>query len=89
MEQTTSHTPEVQIGVLPGELGQTVQLGPQEVAEFATQAPPQRLKLVAQVKPQLVPSQVAKAFAGAVQAVHDVAPQLAMELLLTQLLPQR
>jgi hypothetical protein len=32
---------------------------------------PQRMKLVAQVKSQLVPSHVALAFAGAVQGVHD------------------
>jgi hypothetical protein len=36
-----------------------------------------------QIKPQLVPSQLAVAFAGGEHAVHDV-PQVATEVLLTQ-----
>lgn len=41
-----------------------------------------------QVKPQLVPSQVAVPPVGAVQAVQEDDPQLAGLLLLAQLFPQ-
>lgn len=41
--QMTSHTPDVQMAVLPGGLGHTEQLGPHDVGEFAVHAPPQRL----------------------------------------------
>jgi hypothetical protein len=43
---------------------------------------------VLQVKPQLVPSQVAVAFAGGEHATHDVVPQLAIDVLLTHAPPQ-
>ena len=42
-----------------------------------------------QVKPHEVPSQVAVAFAGGVQAVHDVAPQLEVLPFETHALPHR
>jgi hypothetical protein len=44
---------------------------------------------VPQVNPHAVPSQVAVEFAGGVQAVHDVVPQLATALLETHVEPHR
>jgi hypothetical protein len=43
---------------------------------------------VLHVNPHELPSHVAVAFAGGVQAVHEVAPQVAVLLLDAQLLPQ-
>jgi hypothetical protein len=40
-----------------------------------------------QVKPQLVPLQVAAALAGGVQAVHELAPHEAVLVLAAQALP--
>jgi hypothetical protein len=54
---------------------------------IATHALPMRVKPALQVKSHAVPVQVATAFAGAVQGVHDV-PQVAGEVLDEQIDPQ-
>jgi hypothetical protein len=54
------------------------------VVGHGAQTPPHSLELVAQVTPHAVPSQVAVPFAGAGQAVHDVAPHDATLVLAEQ-----
>jgi hypothetical protein len=56
---------------------------------LATQAPAQRRVFAGQAAPQLVPSHVAVPPVGAVHAVHEEAPQVAGEVLLTHAAPQR
>lgn len=73
----------VQNELPPGTVGHGAHAAPHEAAEFATHWSLQRLKPVAQVKPQLPPLQVVVELAGPVaQGEHEL-PQLAMELLLT------
>lgn len=55
----------------------------------AAQLLPQAWKPVAHWKPHDSPSQMALPFAGGVQAVHDVVPQLATPELGTHALPHR
>jgi len=55
----------------------------------STQAPLHMVRPRTHVKPQLAPSQVAVAPAGGVHAVHEVVPQLAVEVFDTQLPPHR
>jgi len=64
------------------------QLPPQHDWPEAQHVLPQATPL-AHVNPHIVPSQVAAAFAGGMQAVHDVVPQLLMLVLDTQAVPQR
>ena len=78
------------VAVPPAGMGHGTQELPQlAVLILEAQAVPQAWVPAPQVNPQLVPLQVAVLPAGAAHAVHEVAPQLAVLALDTQVVPHR
>jgi hypothetical protein len=88
--QVNPHAPAAQLARALAGVGQGAQLVPQVATEVSLAQPvPQRWKPTLQAKSHAVPSHVAVPLDGIEQAVHDVAPHVAGDALLTQLLPHR